>query len=811
MAYRTSRDILVHEAIREVGITANARKELLLRLLNQQRSRAAALFRTADLSCDNTEIWCLHRLLKDFVATEGASAARLVYPGTAPVTVGEGAAILTIAVPPADDQIAHFGFDQKGQPYYVVQVHSEDGAALITIRGDMESVYRIFLEHYGLGQSAETFLTDARGFSLTPPRYPVDSGKGHPIGGKPMQECLAGMDNEVLDRDYRGVPAIHGFRHISEIGGGCVMALIDQAEAFAATKKVRNQVAGISALLAVLAIGCSFMLAQLVSRPMDRLTVRARSLQAGDFDSPVPISGPAEVQIFARTFQTMANSLKESRTALEESNEQIKNILESISDGFIAVDREWRCTYANGKATELSRVPREELLGNKIWDLLADADNTAIYSKLHRAMNDNAPMHSEEYAAPLGAWFQVDAYPTRSGLAVFGRDVTERKRFSEQLLQTQKLESLGVLAGGIAHDFNNFLTVVQGNIEMAKEKLDPDEPVQAILDQTASACQRAVLLSSQLLTFAKGGVPVRRLVSVGKLVMDAVQLAHAGAQTSIEVSISEDLWFAEVDPGQIGQVLHNILLNARQAMPEGGIVEVHAENVALGDTPQADTRVRISIRDYGCGITADVLAQIFDPYFTTKVGGSGLGLATAYAIIAKHDGNLSVESKPGDGTTFTIELPASQEGPGPQLPIVARMQSGTERLLVMDDEEALSKLLKSVLTKLGYEVETARDGAEAIALVENAKASGRSFDAVLLDLTVRGGMGGAEAAVRLKALDPSLKLIVSSGYSDAPVMSDFRKYGFDDVIPKPWVIAEVSEVFRRVLVPDPNRQSVQRN
>jgi len=380
-------------------------------------------------------------------------------------------------------------------------------------------------------------------------------------------------------------------------------------------------------------------------------------------------------------------------------------------------------------------------------------------------------------------------------------EITQREQIEEELLRARKLESLGVLAGGIAHDFNNFLTVVQGNIEMAKLRLGPDEPVQAILDQTANACKRATFLSSQLLTFAKGGAPVRRLVSVAELVMDAVHLARAGAQTSIDVNIAPDLRFAEVDPGQIGQVLHNILLNARQAMPEGGIIEVHASNVVTGGALGADARVRISIRDYGCGIPADVLPRIFDPYFTTKPSGSGLGLATAYAIIAKHSGNLSVESKIGNGTTFTIDLPASPEKPAPQAPMVARLQAGTERLLVMDDEAALRKLLDAVLTKLGYEVETARDGAEAIALCETAKASGRGFDAVLLDLTVRGGMGGVEAAAKLKELDPSLKLIVSSGYSDAQVISDFRKYGFDDVIPKPWAIAQVGEIFRRVLVP----------
>jgi signal transduction histidine kinase/ActR/RegA family two-component response regulator len=385
-------------------------------------------------------------------------------------------------------------------------------------------------------------------------------------------------------------------------------------------------------------------------------------------------------------------------------------------------------------------------------------------------------------------------------------EITQREQVEEELLRARKLESLGVLAGGIAHDFNNFLTVVQGNIEMAKLRLGPDEPVQAILDQTAKACQRATFLSSQLLTFAKGGAPVRRIVSVAELVRNAVELARAGAQTSIAVDIAEDLRFAEVDPGQIEQVLHNLLLNARQAMPEGGIIEVHAAN-AVRNAAAAETLVRISIRDYGCGIPANVLPRIFDPYFTTKPGGHGLGLATAYAIIRKHGGTLSVESEPGVGTTFTIDLPASQEIPTPRVPVAARMQAGTERLLVMDDEEAVRKLLHAVLTNLGYAVETARDGAEAIVLCENALASGRGFDAALLDLTVIGGMGGVEAAVKLKELDPSLKLIVSSGYAEAPVISNFRKYGFHDVIPKPWTMAQLAEVFRRVLVTDPDRST----
>jgi signal transduction histidine kinase/ActR/RegA family two-component response regulator len=386
-------------------------------------------------------------------------------------------------------------------------------------------------------------------------------------------------------------------------------------------------------------------------------------------------------------------------------------------------------------------------------------------------------------------------------------EIGQREQMEEELLRARKLESLGVLAGGIAHDFNNFLAVVQGNVEMAKMQLGRNHPVRAVLERTLSACQRAALLSSQLLTFAKGGNPVRQVVSISKLVTDAVDLARAGAQTTVELSILKDLWVAEVDSGQIVQVLHNILLNARQSMPEGGIIEVHAENVVVAGAEGAANRVRISIRDFGCGIPVDVLPRIFDPYFTTKPGGRGLGLATAYAIVAKHGGSLSVESRSGYGTVFTIDLPASQGAVAPQVQMVSEILPGRERILVLDDEEGLRVLLKTLLTSLGYEVQTARDGAEAIALCQDAKVCGNSFDAVLLDLTVSGGMGGIEAVAQLRELDSSVKLVVSSGYSDATVMSNFRKYGFDDVLQKPWRIAEVSQVLRRVLVRNPDREA----
>jgi CheY-like chemotaxis protein len=327
------------------------------------------------------------------------------------------------------------------------------------------------------------------------------------------------------------------------------------------------------------------------------------------------------------------------------------------------------------------------------------------------------------------------------------------------------------------------------------------------LERIESACQRATALSTQLLTFAKGGAPVRRVVSIHKLIRDAIDLARAGSSVSFEVNIAEDLWPAEVDPGQISQVLHNVLLNARQSMSDTGIIEVTAENVA-GEESEQKSVVRISIRDYGCGIPEENLPRIFDPYFTTKTNGTGLGLATTYAIVAKHGGHIRVESRTGVGTVFIIDLPATQEHHVPEAEAPASGRGGGERVLVMDDEQAIRKLLEDVLRRFGYKASSAADGAEAVALYESAIASGIPFDAVILDLTVSGGMGGVEAAAKIRELDSSARLIVSSGYSDSEALSDYRRFGFDDVIPKPWAIAEVGRVMRRVLVSDRNRNKM---
>jgi two-component system, LuxR family, sensor kinase FixL len=383
-------------------------------------------------------------------------------------------------------------------------------------------------------------------------------------------------------------------------------------------------------------------------------------------------------------------------------------------------------------------------------------------------------------------------------------DITTRKQVEEELFRGRKLESLGVLAGGIAHDFNNFLNIIAGNIALTKMHLKPADPVCNILEQAAAACNRATSLALQLLTFAKGGAPVRIPSRLDGVVKGAVDLAGAGAQVAIDLTIVDDLWSAEIDIEQISHALHNILLNARQAMPEGGMIEVRAENVVF-DADSLSLRpgnyILISVRDHGCGIEADVLPRIFDPYFTTKQSGSGLGLATVYAIIAKHGGHITVQSMLDVGTTFSIYLPACATAQPAESSIGQQLQTGSGRILVMDDEEALLILLTQILEWLGYEVESVRDGLEAIELYQKAKDSGRHFDIVLLDLTIPGGTGGKEVAARLREVDDSVILIVSSGYSNTPIMSEFRKYGFNDVLSKPWTPVQLSEVLRRYTRP----------
>ncbi|HMK48684.1 MAG TPA: ATP-binding protein [Thermodesulfovibrionales bacterium] len=372
-----------------------------------------------------------------------------------------------------------------------------------------------------------------------------------------------------------------------------------------------------------------------------------------------------------------------------------------------------------------------------------------------------------------------------------------------EMLKAQKLESLGVLAGGIAHDFNNILTSIMGNISLIKMGANPGEKIFARLSAAEKASMRAVDLTQQLLTFSKGGAPVKKTTSIAEIIRDSAGFALRGSNVNCEFHFPEEALPVEVDEGQISQVINNMVINANQAMPEGGTIVISAGIVSPGEEQRTllpdDNYVMISIEDHGTGIPKEHLSNIFDPFFTTKQKGSGLGLAVSYSIIKNHDGHISVESELGIGTTFRIYLPSSQKqiasiDRGEETPI-----AGKGNILIMDDEEIVRDAVGEMLEDLGYTVTFAKDGAEAISLYKDAKESGLPFDVVIMDLTVPGGIGGKEATKELSTLYPDIRAIVSSGYSQNPVMSDFRKYGFVGVITKPYKIRQLSEELDRVM------------
>jgi PAS domain S-box-containing protein len=383
-------------------------------------------------------------------------------------------------------------------------------------------------------------------------------------------------------------------------------------------------------------------------------------------------------------------------------------------------------------------------------------------------------------------------------------DITERKIIEEERLVYSKIESLGVLAGGIAHDFNNILTVILGNINLARLNLPKEHGGQELLTEAENACFRAQSLARQLLTFAKGGAPIKELVATEPFIRESITFACRGSAARAEFTLPDNLWTLEVDPGQINQVFQNLVINAIQAMPLGGTIKIQAENLVLtadSDLPlRAGRYVKISFQDQGGGMPAKYLAKIFDPYFTTKQKGSGLGLATSYFIIKNHHGHIAAESKLGVGTTFTVYLPGVDRKISRRPQVETKLLCGKGKILIMDDEDMVREVVGRMVVCLGYEANLARDGAEAISIFTEAQKSGQPFDAVILDLTVPGGMGGKEAMENLLKIDPQVKAIASSGYSDDPVMAEFHKYGFSAIIPKPYRVMEASKILHNIIV-----------
>lgn len=501
---------------------------------------------------------------------------------------------------------------------------------------------------------------------------------------------------------------------------------------------------------------------------------------------------------------------KRAEEALRESEQKFKDLFEFAPEAIFLQTLEGRIIDCNIATEKMTGYSRKELLSMSVQDRIAyevtvklpEAGSGEIAAGGYSYETFNKRKGGEPY--PVHISIKLLDMRNEKILLVIVHDLTERRKMEEELLKVQKLESLGVLAGGIAHDFNNILMAILGNVSLARISAGSEKKVRERLAETEKACARAQELTRQLLTFSKGGAPIKRVMSIARLIEDSATFSLRGSNVRCFLSIPDDLWAVEADEGQIGQVLNNLIINASQSMPEGGVIELVAENIPAEEVrvlPLEPGRyIRISVRDQGVGIGKEHLSKIFDPYFTTKLAGSGLGLAMVYSIVNRHGGYVDVESEPGEGTTFYVYLPASErEAPVFLLPVKKTFR-GEGRILVMDDEENVRKIVGAMLRNLGYEVAFANDGNEAIEMYRDALTSGPLFDIVIMDLTIPGGMGGREAVKHLIEMSPAVKVVVSSGYSDDPVMADHEKYGFSGVISKPYHIEELSECLHRLIV-----------
>ena len=511
--------------------------------------------------------------------------------------------------------------------------------------------------------------------------------------------------------------------------------------------------------------------------------------------------------------------LYQSMDDLQESEEGLRTILDSIGDAVIAVDilgnvirinpvgesmTGWKFEESRGKAlTQVFNI-RNSITGkvpeNPVEKVLATGKTIGLANHTQLISKDGSEYQIADSAAPI-----MNTRNEITGVVLVFRDVTEEYRIQEELQTMQQLKKIGTLAGGLAHDFNNMLTGLFGNISMAKAELPKDHRSHKYLEESENSMKRATRLTSQLLTFAKGGAPIKQDVSIRKLIEEIVRFDLSGSKVMPIFESQEGLWMVEADKGQMQQVFSNLTINAKQAMLSGGHLTITLENTLItsdGETSVSTGKyVKITIRDEGTGIARQHIERIFDPYFSTKETGSGLGLATTYSIINTHGGSIRADSELGIGTTFVILLPTSKlQSPAVGKKTVAPLaENKNGRILLMDDDQMILEVTSQMLALCGHTVEIAVEGSAAIQMYKQAMEEGSPFDVVIMDLTIPGGIGGKEAILDVLRLDPEAKVIVSSGYAEDPVMANYAEYGFVGVVTKPYSIDQLREVLNRIL------------
>ncbi len=713
-----------------------------------------------------------------------------------------------------------------GDPYFSTQLHKHP-AVMLTVPifnhdGQIEGILAGSIDllsdnvlgriiNMKNGESGFFFLTTKdRNIILHPDKNRILSRDIPEGANKSLDKAVMGFEGTEETITSTGIQALSAYKSLKS-KDWLVGAIYPVKEAFAPFYQARTTLLLTLAIITIFVTAIIWSLMNILTKPFLDFTrhVESISTKTGN-DRLITIESTDEIARLAAAFNKMVTDLDHQQAELLSSREHLSVTLRSIADGVIVTDINSNLILMNRVAETLTGWTQEEVLGSPLNSFFAIYDEKTrrpITHTVDQVLMSGAittkPVYSILVSRDGIEYLTADSFAPihNSSNVVIGavlvfQDITEKRRLQDEHIRTDKLESIGVLAGGIAHDFNNLLTSILGNISLAKMMIKSSpEQLHERLASAEFASLRARDLTKRLLTFSQGGAPIRKTICFSELLKSYAGLALSGSNAIYDLHIQDNLWPIDADFGQMGQVISNLLINADQSMPDGGRISIECSNLELFHEAQQPLLpgkyLILRISDEGQGIPEEHLNKIFEPYFTQKKDGRGLGLATVYSIVQNHNGHITVDSEFGAGTVFTVYLPASDN-----LPAIATADNtdtlqGTGNILIMDDEESVRQIAGKILCHIGFSVDYAKDGDETVSMFNHALRNGKTYDLVIMDLTIPGGMGGRETISRLKGIYPKVRALVSSGYSSDPILSDYINNGFLGVVLKPYKVEEL--------------------